>query len=96
MTEPESALKFAVGTFTISQPETNRHGRTGNKKAGPQSTGASGFSCPEGRYRWWRWAELNRRPKALHPQHYMLSSPLNLIPEQHGVQSAPGNQPVLF
>jgi len=45
---------------------------------------------------WWRWAELNRRPKALHPQHYMLSSPLNLIPEQHGVQSAPGNQPVVF
>ena len=45
--------------------------------------------------KWWRWAELNRRPKALHPRHYMLSSPLNLAPGQHGVQSASRNQPAL-
>ncbi len=44
---------------------------------------------------WWRWAELNRRPKALHPRHYMLSSPLYLAPEQHGAQSASRNQPAL-
>jgi len=43
---------------------------------------------------WWRWRELNPRPKALHPRHYMLSPPLDLVPRQHGVQSAPGNQPV--
>ncbi|SON86579.1 hypothetical protein XAP7430_260169 [Xanthomonas phaseoli pv. phaseoli] len=44
---------------------------------------------------WWRWAESNRRPEALHPQHYMLSPPLDLVPRQHGWQSAPGNQPAL-
>lgn len=44
---------------------------------------------------WWRWAESNRRPEALHPQHYMLSPPLDLISRQHGWQSAPGNQPAL-
>src|SRR5690606_8428952 len=43
---------------------------------------------------WWRWWELNPRPKALHPRHYMLSPPLDLVPRQHGVRSAPGNQPV--
>lgn len=42
---------------------------------------------------WWRWAESNRRPEALHPRHYMLIPPLDLIPRQHGGQSAPGNQP---
>src|SRR5690606_33947422 len=31
---------------------------------------------------WWRWGELNPRPKALHPRHYMLSSPLDLIHRQ--------------
>lgn len=69
----------------------NRH-----KKAGTplmEDPASCGLDRP---YRWWRWAELNRRPKALHPQHYMLSSPLNLVPEQHGVQSASGNQPVVF
>lgn len=45
---------------------------------------------------WWRWAESNRRPKALHPRHYMLSSPLSLAPGQHGVRSAPRSQPALF
>jgi len=43
---------------------------------------------------WWRWGELNPRPKALHPRHYMLSPPLDLVPWQHGVRSAPGDQPV--
>src|SRR5690554_3527917 len=43
---------------------------------------------------WWRWAESNRRPKALHPRYYMLSPPLDLAPRQHDVRSAPGNQPV--
>src|SRR5690606_241807 len=43
---------------------------------------------------WWRWAESNRRPRALHPRHYMLSPPLDLAPWQHGVRSAPGDQPV--
>src|SRR5688572_763038 len=44
---------------------------------------------------WWRWAESNRRPKALHPRHYMLSAPLDLAPGQHGAQSASGDQPAL-
>src|SRR5690606_24079216 len=43
---------------------------------------------------WWRWRELNPRPKALHPQYYMLSPPLDLVPEQHGVRSASRDQPV--
>src|SRR3546814_1252932 len=45
-------------------------------------------------FEWWRWRESNPRPKALHPRHYMLSPPLDLVPRQHGVRSAPGNQPV--
>lgn len=44
---------------------------------------------------WWRWAELNRRPKALHPRYYMLIPPLGLVLQQHGGPSAPQNQPVL-
>jgi hypothetical protein len=44
-------------------------------------------------FEWWRWAESNRRPKALHPRHYMLSSSLDLIPEQHDVRSASRDQP---
>ncbi len=44
---------------------------------------------------WWRWGELNPRPKALHPRHYMLSSPLDLAPGQHGARSASGGQPAL-
>jgi hypothetical protein len=47
-------------------------------------------------FRWWRWAESNRRPKALHPRHYMLSSSLDLIPEQHDVRSASRDQPASF
>jgi len=70
---------------------TSRH-----KKAGTPSTGDPASCALDRPYRWWRWAELNRRPKALHPQHYMLSSPLDLVPEQHGAQSASGNQPVVF
>ena len=46
-------------------------------------------------FNWWRWAESNRRPKALHLRYYMLSSPLGLVPWQHGVRSAPRDQPVL-
>ena len=46
-------------------------------------------------FNWWRWAESNRRPKALHLRYYMLSSPLGLVPWQHGVRSAPWDQPVL-
>src|SRR3546814_21053670 len=47
-----------------------------------------------GPWHWWRWRESKPRPTALHPRHYMLSSPLDLVPRQHGVRSAPGNQPV--
>jgi len=43
---------------------------------------------------WWRWAESNRRPKALHPRHYMLSAPLGLAPGQHDAPSASRSQPV--
>lgn len=66
-------------------------------RSGSASAGAKRKAQPmkAGLYRWWRWAELNRRPKALHPRHYMLSSPLYLAPEQHGAQSASQNQPAL-
>ena len=77
----------------------NGIGWTALDKKKPETLDFLGFRLrfgPDWTDKWWRWAELNRRPKALHPQHYMLSSPLNLIPEQHGVQSAPGNQPVVF
>lgn len=57
--------------------------------------GFPAFSGPCWSTHWWRWAESNRRPEALHPQHYMLSPPLDLIPRQHGWQSAPENQPAL-
>lgn len=45
---------------------------------------------------WWRWAESNRRPKALYPRPYMLIRSLGLVPGQHDRQSAPGDQPALF
>jgi len=54
------------------------------------------LAAPEGTNQWWRWAELNRRPKALHPQLYMLSSPLDFVPEQHGVRSTSRNKPAVF
>lgn len=38
---------------------------------------------------WWRWAESNRRPKALHARHYMLSSVFDLECRQHTVRSTP-------
>ncbi len=80
--------------------------RDGLQAAAAQARDARSRSAPAGAkrkaqpmkaglYRWWRWAELNRRPKALHPRHYMLSSPLYLAPEQHGAQSASRNQPAL-
>jgi len=43
---------------------------------------------------WWRWRELNPRPKALGARYYMLSSSLNLVRRQHDVRSAPEDQPV--
>jgi len=45
---------------------------------------------------WWRWRELNPRPKALGARYYMLSSSLNLVRRQHDVRSAPEDQPVSF
>lgn len=45
---------------------------------------------------WWRWRELNPRPKAFDARYYMLSSPLDLVCRQHGVRSAPADQPVSF
>ncbi len=45
---------------------------------------------------WWRWRELNPRPRAFDARIYMLSSPLDLVPKQHDVQSALQNQSALF
>ena len=42
---------------------------------------------------WWRWRELNPRPKALDARYYMLSSVLGLVHRQHTAPSAPINQP---
>jgi len=42
---------------------------------------------------WWRWRESNPRPKAIDARYYMLSSPLDLVPRQHSVQSASKDQP---
>jgi hypothetical protein len=47
-------------------------------------------------FNWWRRGELNPRPKALRARRYMLSSPFDLILRQHGVQSAPQDQPLGF
>ena len=44
---------------------------------------------------WWRWAESNRRPKELHPRHYMLSSLFDLDLRQHDVRSTPSATPAL-
>src|SRR5688572_10996670 len=44
---------------------------------------------------WWRWGELNPRPKELHLRHYMLSSPLDLVLRQHDVRSTPQDTPAL-
>jgi len=45
--------------------------------------------------KWWRWGESNPRPKALHPRHYMLSSPLVLVLRQHDVRGTPQDTPAL-
>jgi len=45
-----------------------------------------------GLFIWWRWRELNPRPKAIDAQSYMLSPPLDLVIRQHGVRSAPVDQ----
>src|SRR5690606_14192346 len=84
--------------------ETGRFGTSegdGTRRANPRNPAPRGDSRKEkgpgdypGPWCWWRWAESNRRPKALHPRHYMLSPPLDLGPRQHGVRSAPGTQPV--
>lgn len=75
------------------------HARTAShmKKAGnPAIAEVPSLSRASSALHWWRWAESNRRPKALHPRHYMLSSSLNLTPEQHDVRSASRSQPALF
>lgn len=74
------------------------NGAYGGEQKRPESLDFSGIPACFGPCRplhWWRWAELNRRPKALHPWHYMLSSPLGLVLWQHGERSAPKDQPVL-
>jgi hypothetical protein len=43
---------------------------------------------------WWRWRESNPRPKVLHPQLYMLSSPFDLVRRQHDVRGASTDQRV--
>ncbi len=43
---------------------------------------------------WWRRRESNPRPKMLRPWIYMHSAPFSLVLRQHGVQSAPQDQPV--
>ena len=45
---------------------------------------------------WWRWAESNRRPKALHARHYMLSPLFDLGWRQHNVRSTPTPIPAKF
>ncbi len=45
---------------------------------------------------WWRWGELNPRPKARYFQHYMLSPLFNLVGRQHNVRGTPANIPALF
>jgi len=42
---------------------------------------------------WWRWRELNPRPKAIDAQYYMLSSPFGLVFRQYDEQNAPVDQP---
>ena len=44
---------------------------------------------------WWRWAESNRRPKALHARHYMLSPLFDLGWRQHNVRGTPTPTPAL-
>lgn len=68
-----------------------------NKKAEiPDLIGIPAFLVRPGTLYWWRWAELNRRPKALHARHYMLSSPFGLGLRQHDVRSTPQDTPALF
>jgi len=45
--------------------------------------------------KWWRWRELNPRPKARHFRHYMLSPLFSLVGRQHNVRSTPANIPAL-
>src|SRR5690606_34623471 len=84
--------------------ETGRFGTSegdGTRRANPRNPAPRGNSRKEkgpgdypGPLDWWRWAELNRRPKVLGLRHYMLSSPLVLVPWQHDVLSAPRDMPV--
>lgn len=88
-TAPHLEQPGALGTRTPPQSGG------ANKEKPLVSQGFFVLQVPCGTSNWWRWAELNRRPKALHPRYYMLSSPLGLVLWQHGVQSAPQDQPVL-
>ena len=45
---------------------------------------------------WWRWGELNPRPKMLHARHYMLSAVFDLECRQHTVRSTPALTPAKF
>ena len=45
---------------------------------------------------WWRWGELNPRPRALHLRYYMLSSLFVLVSRQHNVRGTPSDTPAKF
>ena len=47
-------------------------------------------------WNWWRWGELNPRPRALHLRYYMLSALLDLDCRQHNVRGTPSVTPARF
>src|SRR5579875_820796 len=86
------APKNAPGWGQIATDAPGRY-RTRKRPEALISRGLPAFvGCRWTAY-WWRWRESNPRPKALDARYYMLSSPLDLAPRQHGVRSAPKDQP---
>ena len=69
-------------------PASCRSRHWGSQKTRGRLRGPSFFG-------WWRWGELNPRPKELHLRHYMLSSPFVLVLRQHDVRSTPQDTPAL-
>ena len=79
----------SVPHIAMSRSRTALH----KKKAGTLVRIPALFGLPW--TKWWRWGELNPRPKELHLRHYMLSSPLVLVLWQHDVRSTPQDTPAL-
>lgn len=95
-----SSEDWSKGTSVVTRhclvatgPRSRTHRAIAYRRRAVISEKKKGLEIIQALGKWWRWRELNPRPKALDAQFYMLSSPLSLVSRQHDVRSAPGDQP---